>query len=154
MNQRFSVFGTIVLRFLGGWTILHGILTCLNSFNHAERWSSPAYEIVSIVPPYIWGTLLIIGGLLVLYASYKGADYSARILSIGDKEVSVTYSAIKNVGLWIIAAWFLTIAIGFTVAASGHLDVSLAAGSRDFFIAVLAVILTKSSEAVVVSNKE
>jgi hypothetical protein len=130
MAQTLSYFGFLVLRMLACWSMLHGFLVCLNS---PQRWSGPSFAIVSILPPYVWGVVLILGGLLVLIASLKTPNWRA-------------YLRVKNTGLWIIAAWFFTIAIGFIMAAFGHPDVSLGAGSRDIFIGVLSVIMTKASE--------
>ena len=136
-----SVFGTLCIRLLAGWAILHGLLTCIGGIS---RWSSPVYDVVKLMPgsPYTWGIILIVGGILALTASMLGIEFEKQVFG-----KTITYAMMKNTGLWIIAIVCFLFSIGVLSAAlQPDSTVSLAAGDRDLLICVLCVMMTKAVE--------
>jgi hypothetical protein len=144
MALQSSPLGTITIRTLSSWAILHGLLTIIGG---PSRWVSPAYDYVSLLPgsPYSWGAFLVVGGLLALYASLKGVDYVIS-LSLFGREVNVTYDVIKNTGLRMIALWCMIFMIGFIAAIFVHPEISLAAADRDIPFIIFALMMTKARE--------
>ena len=137
-----SIFGTMCIRMLGTWAIVHGLLTILNG---AARWASPVYDTVRLLPgsPYTWGVILVCAGILVLWASLKGIDLNLPLIG---NDTYKSYRLVKNTGLWIIAIWCSLFAIGVATAAYFDPGVSLAIADRDILVCALSVMMTKAVE--------
>lgn len=140
MTLTSSVFGTYFLRLLGCWGIVHGFFTCVGGI---DRWKSHVYDFVRIVPgsPYTWGILLMVAGVLIVWASVAGVDYEIKILN-----KTINYRRIKNTGLWIMAFETFIFGFGVLLASLYYSDVSLAGCSRDFLICLSCVMMTKAIE--------
>lgn len=87
-------------------TMVYGFLVCLGG---PVRWSARSYRALNQMPgsPYTWGLVAIVAGLLILVGSVA------------------TVRRLRNVGLWIMAAWCTTLGAGFVTAAITDDHVSL-----------------------------
>jgi hypothetical protein len=145
MTIKSSIFGTICLRALGLWGIVHGVFTIIGG---PERWAGPTFDILRHAPgaPYSWALVLIVAGFLVLYASGRGIDYSLQVKLPASKSVTINYKQIKNAGLWLMAFWCLLFAICVVVAVLLNPTIALTGWTRDILICFLCVMMTYASE--------
>lgn len=144
-----SYVGTLFTRLYGTWAVLHGLLTVIDN---GVRWSTPQYYIVSLLPgsSITWGVVLVLAGVMVLTASMKGRDWS--LPGVGNEDYK-SYMLIKNIGLWVIAAWTFFFAVGILIAVIYFFPVvPLGELDKDVLICITCLILSKSVEPRTVKN--
>lgn len=109
--------------------IVYGVLVCIGG---PARWSSAVYGTVSMVPgsPYVWGVIIAIAGVFTITGS---ATLNMRL---------------RDVGLWLFAAWLVFFGAGIAISASRNHAVAYAGTILLFGIAVQLLVFWRMDERI------
>lgn len=109
--------------------IIYGVAVCLGG---PERWSSAVYGTVSRVPgsPYVWGVIIATAGALTITGSLR------------------LNMQLRDVGLWLYAAWLFFFGTGIAISASTNRAVAYAGTVLLFGIAVQLLVFWRMDERI------
>lgn len=125
-----GIVNIFVTRTIGAWSIVSGLIILIDG---PRRWHTHIFDTLNHMPgsPQTWGIIAIVSGLLVIIGSTTGIAVTSEL-------------TLRNIGLWIVAAWCMAFVVGFLWAAFHNSTVSYNVGTTYLLIAILSIFVTKS----------
>ena len=164
-----SYGASLVVRALGTWAVIYGFLINIGG---PERWGNPAYDVANLMPgsPYTWAVIILVAGMLtmlgslitnklplpgfsfnrpdIVVESWKGNWIPKFKKTTRRQVVNWNKTQVRNIGLYILAAWWLLFGVALIIGAWHAPDIGYGAGGDKVVFAVVSIIMTKVKEPI------